>query len=99
MQPEVHERRKEKAYRRCRCFDSLLALSSKAVLTPREMPPARDELLTDLLRSVSRSFYTTLRILPPQIRPQISLAYLLARTTDTIADTGLVPVAERLGAL
>ena len=57
------------------------------------------ELLTSLLREVSRSFYLTMRVLPGAIRPQISLAYLLARTTDTIADTELVPVAERLAAL
>jgi farnesyl-diphosphate farnesyltransferase len=56
-------------------------------------------LLTGLLESVSRSFYWTMRVLPKDIRPQISLAYLLARATDTIADTGLVPVEDRLGAL
>jgi farnesyl-diphosphate farnesyltransferase len=48
---------------------------------------------------VSRSFYLTLRVLPGKVRPQISIAYLLARTTDTIADTELVPIDERLGAL
>ena len=53
-------------------------------------------LLTDLLKQVSRSFYLTLRILPAPIRPQISLAYLLARATDTIADTQVIPVSERL---
>src|SRR5262245_48783661 len=52
-----------------------------------------------LLRSVSRSFYLTLRILPPAVRPQIGLAYLLARTTDTIADTELVSLEKRLAAL
>lgn len=56
-------------------------------------------LLTDLLEQVSRSFYKTLWLLPRAVRPQISLAYLLARATDTIADTELVPVAERLEAL
>jgi farnesyl-diphosphate farnesyltransferase len=56
-------------------------------------------LLTDLLRDVSRSFYLTLRVLPAVIRPQIGLAYLLARATDTIADTILVPVDRRLAAL
>jgi farnesyl-diphosphate farnesyltransferase len=56
-------------------------------------------LLGDLLRDVSRSFYLTLRVLPSAVRPQIGLAYLLARTTDTIADTELVPVAQRLEAL
>ena len=53
----------------------------------------------DLLKATSRSFYLTLRVLPRAIRPQISLAYLLARTTDTIADTEILPVAQRLAAL
>ncbi len=53
----------------------------------------------DLLKATSRSFYLTLRILPRAIRPQVSLAYLLARTTDTIADTELVSVQGRLDAL
>ncbi len=57
------------------------------------------DLLTSLLKQVSRSFYLTLRILPGAIRPQIALAYLLARTTDTIADTDIVPVQKRLEAL
>ena len=56
-------------------------------------------LLTSLLRQVSRSFYLTLRVLPGAIRPQIGLAYLLARASDTIADTDLLPVATRLAAL
>lgn len=57
------------------------------------------DLLTGLLKEVSRSFYLTMRVLPSAIRPQISLAYLLARTTDTIADTELVPIARRLETL
>lgn len=63
------------------------------------MPPGANALLTTLLRDVSRSFYLTLRVLPRTIRPQIGLAYLLARTTDTIADTAIVPVDRRLQAL
>ena len=55
--------------------------------------------LRALLQQTSRSFYLTLRVLPGSVRYQISLAYLLARTTDTIADTELVPVAQRLAAL
>jgi farnesyl-diphosphate farnesyltransferase len=55
--------------------------------------------LNDLLRATSRSFYLTLRVLPAPVREQIGLAYLLARTTDTIADTEIIPVAERLAAL
>lgn len=55
--------------------------------------------MTSLLREVSRSFYLTMRILPPAIRPQISLAYLLARATDTIADTNVIPLDDRLASL
>jgi farnesyl-diphosphate farnesyltransferase len=58
-----------------------------------------DELLTSLLRDVSRSFYLTMRMLPGPVRRQISLAYLLARTTDTIADAGSADVPSRLRAL
>jgi farnesyl-diphosphate farnesyltransferase len=54
---------------------------------------------TGLLEQVSRSFYQTLRILPAAVRPQIGLAYLLARATDTIADTALVPLEQRRAAL
>jgi farnesyl-diphosphate farnesyltransferase len=57
------------------------------------------DLLTSLLKQVSRSFYLTLRVLPGGIRKPIGLAYLLARTTDTIADTGLVAPEQRLAAL
>jgi farnesyl-diphosphate farnesyltransferase len=55
--------------------------------------------LNELLRDTSRSFYLTLRVLPGGIRPQIGLAYLLARTTDTIADTEIVSLEQRLAAL
>ncbi len=63
------------------------------------MSPAPTDLLTNLLRDVSRSFHLTLRVLPGAIRQQIGLAYLLARATDTIADTEIVPMAQRLDAL
>jgi farnesyl-diphosphate farnesyltransferase len=53
----------------------------------------------DLLKATARSFYLTLRVLPARVRPQIGLAYLLARTTDTVADTEIVPLAQRLDAL
>jgi farnesyl-diphosphate farnesyltransferase len=63
------------------------------------MAESRNQLLGPLLKSVSRTFYRTLRVLPRRIRTQIGLAYLLARTTDTIADTGLVAPEKRLQAL
>jgi farnesyl-diphosphate farnesyltransferase len=52
-----------------------------------------------LLKEVSRSFYLTLRVLPASVRPAIGLAYLLARASDTIADTEIVPAARRLALL
>jgi farnesyl-diphosphate farnesyltransferase len=63
------------------------------------MAKMRNQLLGPLLKDVSRSFYLTLRVLPQKIRSQIGLAYLLARTTDTIADTGLIAPEKRLDAL
>lgn len=53
----------------------------------------------DLLKATARSFYLTVRVLPAPVRAPIGLAYLLARATDTIADTEIVPAAERLQAL
>jgi len=53
-------------------------------------------MLGELLKSVSRAFYLSLRILPTGLREPIGLAYLLARAADTIADTRLLPTGERL---
>jgi len=39
------------------------------------------------LRSVSRTFYLSIRILPKRLRDPVALAYLLARASDTVADT------------
>src|SRR6201986_3908504 len=49
-----------------------------------------------LLASVSRSFYLSIRLLPRKIRAPIGLAYLLARASDTIADSAEVPLDTRL---
>lgn len=57
------------------------------------------ELGGQLLASVSRSFYLTLKALPKELREPISLAYLLARTADTIADTEVVAASVRLECL
>jgi farnesyl-diphosphate farnesyltransferase len=63
------------------------------------MAQASEQLLFGILKDVSRSFYLTLRVLPGKVRSPIGLAYLLARTTDTIADTELVAPEQRLEAL
>ena len=52
-------------------------------------------LQTAILRSVSRSFYLSIRFLPQQLREPLALAYLLARTTDTVADTTRIPGTVR----
>ena len=57
------------------------------------------DLLGDLLRRVSRSFYISLAILPRGVREPIGLAYLLARAADTVADTRLIPRADRMAHL
>ena len=57
---------------------------------------AAGELTGPLLKQVSRSFYLSLAVLPAGVRPGIGLAYLLARATDTIADTRIVPRETRL---
>src|SRR5271157_5329209 len=58
-----------------------------------------DAALNQLLKSTSRTFYLTLRMFPAGIRAQCGLAYLLARTADTIADTEIIPVDRRLSGL
>jgi len=49
----------------------------------------------ELLKAVSRSFYLSLRVLPRPMREPLSLGYLLARASDTLADTAAVDVARR----
>lgn len=56
----------------------------------------KQELLRDLLKQVSRLFYTTLVVVPADVRDQVSLAYLFARAADTIADTDLIERSRRM---
>lgn len=59
----------------------------------------RDSLDREVLKGVSRSFYLSLRMLPRPMRGGASLAYLLARTSDTLADTEGVSASVRLDCL
>ncbi|MFL2952031.1 MAG: phytoene/squalene synthase family protein [Candidatus Thalassarchaeaceae archaeon] len=43
--------------------------------------------LDSILEGTSRSFYLSLKELPREIRKQVSLLYMLARTSDTITDS------------
>lgn len=49
-----------------------------------------------ILARVSRSFYLSIRLLPKKLRDPVSLGYLLARASDTIADTAEIPIALRI---
>lgn len=60
---------------------------------------SKQDLLRDLLKQVSRLFYTTLVVVPANVRDQVGLAYLFARAADTIADTELIDRSRRLGFL
>jgi farnesyl-diphosphate farnesyltransferase len=57
------------------------------------------KLLGPILRSVSRSFYVSVRLLPRKLRQPVGLAYLLARATDTLADTAEIAAPLRREAL
>ena len=49
-----------------------------------------------MLKPVSRSFYISIRLLPKALREPVALGYLLARTSDTIADGSAVDVEKRI---
>lgn len=51
--------------------------------------------LNSLLKSVSRSFYLSLRVLPSGIRSAMGVGYLLCRAADTVADTPVLPADRR----
>lgn len=78
-------------------------MSAEDDLGPRsssELGPSSESFeLLPLLKRVSRAFYLSIRVLPGPIRLPVGLAYLLARTADTIADTDAVSPEERLAAL
>ena len=48
-----------------------------------------------LLSRVSRSFDLSIRLLPRALQDPVAIGYLLARATDTVADTHTLPLAER----
>ena len=67
-------------------------------MPPSVASPAPADLLP-LLRGVSRSFYLSIRLLPRPLRGPVGLAYLLARATDSVADTAELPAPERTALL
>lgn len=49
-----------------------------------------------LLKAVSRSFYLSMVWLPPAMRRGIALGYILARATDSVADTSTASLEKRM---
>jgi len=59
----------------------------------------RSKNLESILRSVSRSFFISIKLLPRKLREPVGIGYLLARATDTLADTAEISAALREEAL
>ncbi len=53
------------------------------------------DLTGELLKAVSRSFYLTIYWLPAEMRPGVALGYMLARATDSVADTSTAAPERR----
>jgi farnesyl-diphosphate farnesyltransferase len=69
---------------------------SAAKISPREEKSVSvSSLRGPILRQVSRSFYVSIFLLPKKLRNPVSLGYLLARASDTIADTAELPIELR----
>ncbi|MEY4734052.1 MAG: All-trans-phytoene synthase [Pseudomonadota bacterium] len=69
-------------------------MQDQAHFSPRTPARQKHEHLK-LLQGVSRSFHLSIRLLPLALQAPIAVGYLLARATDTVADTTTLPVAER----
>ncbi|HUE41631.1 MAG TPA: squalene/phytoene synthase family protein [Chthoniobacterales bacterium] len=59
-------------------------------------PVSVSSLRGPILRRVSRSFFVSIFLLPKKLRNPVSLGYLLARASDTIADTTELPIELRV---
>ncbi len=66
----------------------------KAQFASRKHPGLSPE-HRQLLRHVSRSFDLSIRLLPTALQAPVAMGYLLARATDTVADTTALPLNER----
>jgi farnesyl-diphosphate farnesyltransferase len=62
---------------------------------PAPTRPGLSAAQRQLLRHVSRSFDLSIRLLPHALQAPVAIGYLLARATDTVADTTALPLNER----
>jgi farnesyl-diphosphate farnesyltransferase len=66
--------------------------AAEALTAAKTQPVASNSTLRGtILRRVSRSFYLSIFLLPKKLRDPVSLGYLLARASDTLADTAELP--------
>ena len=70
-------------------------MSAAEILPGEEKSVSVSSLRGPILRQVSRSFYLSIFLLPKKLRDPVSLGYLLARASDTIADTTELPIELR----
>lgn len=63
---------------------------------PLVTPPVDQRALLGLLRDVSRSFFLSIQLLPAALRAPVAVGYLLARTSDSIADAPGASASDRL---
>src|ERR1700757_3704934 len=59
-------------------------------------PVSVSSLRGPILRRGSRFFFVSIFLLPKKLRNPVSLGYLLARASDTIADTTELPIELRV---
>jgi farnesyl-diphosphate farnesyltransferase len=76
-----------------------LAVGVGDITPPMFLQAVPDRTLDDILSNVSRSFYLSLAILPRAVRTQLSVAYLVARAADTVADTRVIQAERRVALL
>ncbi len=70
-------------------------MSTPPPFQPALTRPGPSAAQRQLLRHVSRSFNLSIRLLPQALQAPVAIGYLLARATDTVADTTALPLAER----
>ena len=83
----------------CENKDARICFTLECWSVHKECVQQQGDLDREILKGVSRSFYLSLRLLPRLMQGPLSLGYLLARASDTIADSEEVDVTVRVQCL
>jgi farnesyl-diphosphate farnesyltransferase len=73
-----------------------MSAAESLTLEQMQRPVSVSSLRGPILRRVSRSFYLSILFLPKKLRDPVALGYLLARASDTMADTTELPIELRV---